>query len=104
MTNFFSKSIMKLRPSDGFLLGTYPVGHDPAGISFDGTYLLVANSGENTVMRVRPADGAALATYRTGKNPLCAISDGTYIWAANFGSDSVSTTNVAASTGGAAVQ
>lgn len=94
VTNFFSRNVMKLRPSDGALLGTFSVGDGAAGIAYDGTYISVVNNGSNTVTKLRPSDGAVLATLSTGRSPfgvaLVVTQTGTNVWVTNFGTDTVS--------------
>jgi len=38
-------SVLKLRASDGAVLGTFPVGSSPVGMVFDGANIWVASSG-----------------------------------------------------------
>jgi len=45
---------MKLRASDGGLELTAPVGSEPRGLIFDGTYILGADFGDTTVNRYKP--------------------------------------------------
>jgi YVTN family beta-propeller protein len=83
---------MKLRPSDGAVVGTFTVGDGPAGLAADATTLWVANHGDSTVTRLDRATGAVIATYTSGRGPFGVAFDGRHIWVANFSGDSVSTT------------
>ena len=49
VANSGSKSVTKLRASDGENLGTFSVGGEPLGIAFDGANIWVANSGSKNV-------------------------------------------------------
>ena len=92
VTNYFGKSVTKLRAADGLNLGTFKVGDGAAGIVFDGTSLWVVNNGDSTVMKLSPSSGSVIATYATGKGPFSVAFDGSRIWVPNFGSNSVSMT------------
>jgi DNA-binding beta-propeller fold protein YncE len=52
VTNSGSANVTKLRASDGFNLGTFPVGGSPFGIAFDGANIWVTNSGGTTVSKL----------------------------------------------------
>jgi len=43
---------MKLKASDGSLVGTYSVGSYPIGIAFDGANIWVANNGSDNVTKL----------------------------------------------------
>ena len=75
-----------------------PVGTFPHSLAFDGTFIYVANSGNNTVMRIRASTGVVEGP------PIAAVSspgemafDGTYIYVANILGNTV--TRIRASTG-----
>jgi DNA-binding beta-propeller fold protein YncE len=76
-------SVLKMRPADGAILGTYTVGHLARDMVFDGTSIWVCNSNDNTVSRLRAADVALLGTYPTGAQPRGITYDGVKIWVAN---------------------
>jgi hypothetical protein len=82
-------TVIKMRPSDGQVLGTYTVGSDPRGMASDGTNLWVANFGSGTVTRLRISDGASQGTFAVGTNPVAVCFDGVNVWVANNGSSSV---------------
>ncbi len=51
-TNNVSSSVMKLRPSDGTLLGTFTAGTNPWGVAFDGANIWVTNNTSNNVNKM----------------------------------------------------
>ena len=46
-----SGNVIKLRASDGTILGTFPVANFPVGVAFDGTNIWVANYTSNSVSK-----------------------------------------------------
>ena len=69
---------------------TFPVGKQPYGMAFDGSYIWVANYASDTVSKLRPKDGAALGTFKVGRGPIGLVSDGANIWVTNNAGGSVS--------------
>ena len=90
VANFFGKSVMKLRPSDGVVIGTFPVDDGAAGLAVAGPHLWVANSGTDRVTELRILDGRVVERFRVGKTPAAVAFDGTHIWVPNSGSNTVS--------------
>jgi DNA-binding beta-propeller fold protein YncE len=109
--------VIKLRASDGAILGTFPVGPSvPTGspqlmpnnaIAFDGTNLWVTTpifgSQQNVlpwlqnpdpeagaVTKLRASEGTRLGMFPVGHTPLGIAFDGVNIWVANQGSGTVS--------------
>jgi len=76
--------LIKLRASDGTILGRPHAGDVPWGITFDGLHIWVSNIG-NSVVRLRPGNGMIEHRYQTqtGANPRGILFDGTSIWVAN---------------------
>ncbi len=56
VSNFSSDTVIKLRASDGSLLGTFKTGNGPTAMAFDGENLWVANSGSDSVSKIRGRD------------------------------------------------
>ena len=84
--------LMKLRPSDGSVVSTYP-DVIPAGLGdlvFDGTHIWLANGSADTISRFRPVDGVVDATYPVGDGPASLVAVGSYIWVANVNDGTVS--------------
>jgi DNA-binding beta-propeller fold protein YncE len=52
VTNIVGDSVTELNASDGSLVGTYPVGSYPYGITFGGSHIWVANSNGSTVTEI----------------------------------------------------
>src|SRR5262249_37480786 len=51
-------TIIKVRASDGAVLGTFPAGGDrPIGVAFDGANIWVANYGSSNLAKLRASDG-----------------------------------------------
>jgi len=80
---------MKLRASDGALLGTFPSGSAPSCIVYDGSNIWATNWDSNTVTKIRASDGVTLGTYPTGSLPTGVGFDGANIWVANAVDDTV---------------
>src|SRR3990167_2285780 len=53
VANYGSKTVTKLRASDGAVQGTYEVGTHPVGMAFDGANIWVANSGSKDLTKLR---------------------------------------------------
>jgi DNA-binding beta-propeller fold protein YncE len=77
--------VTKLRASDGTLIGTYPVGHTPYFMAFDGSNIWVTNGGDNTVTKIRASSGALVGTYPVGLRPDMVAFDGSNVWVTNDG-------------------
>jgi len=91
VANYGSSNVMKLRASDGGILGTYSTGgNGPRALAFDGANIWVANYGSSTVTKLRASDGGILGTYSVGGGgPRGLAFDGANIWVANYGSSTV---------------
>jgi hypothetical protein len=90
VANWVGNSVMKLRPSDGSILGTFKVGTRPLDLCSDGANTWVANSDSNTVTKLRASDGMVLNTFDVGSKPHGVLCDGSNIWVANNESNNVS--------------
>jgi DNA-binding beta-propeller fold protein YncE len=66
------------------------VGKAPAGVTFDGTNIWVANEDSNNVMKLRASDGAVLGAFNVGMEPGMVAYDGANIWVTNGRGESVS--------------
>jgi hypothetical protein len=80
-------NLLKIRPSDGAVLGQYTVNISVSGaldaMVFDGANIWISNDG-NTVSKVRPSDGTMLGQYPVpGGNPGGMVFDGENIWVVN---------------------
>ena len=80
---------MKLRRTDGAVLGTYAVGNVPRSVTFDGQNIWVSNAYSGDVTKLRPSDGSLLGTYPVGSFPEYLAFDGVNVWVANGGSNNV---------------
>jgi hypothetical protein len=52
ITNYRSSTIMKMRVSDGTVLGTFPTGSEPLVPAFDGANIWIPNSEGNSVSKM----------------------------------------------------
>src|ERR1051326_2303533 len=68
VTNLDDNTVMKLRPSDGAILGTFTVNEDPLWIIFDGENIWVCNRNGYSVTKLA-VDGTVLGTFFTGVGP-----------------------------------
>src|SRR5215469_3155566 len=80
-----SRAVIKMRASDGALLGTFtfPNEVDPFQMVFDGANIWVTNAGLNSVSKIRASDGQLLGTFAVGKDAEGVTFDGANIWVAN---------------------
>src|SRR5262245_37066069 len=58
---------------------SFPVGHQPRGMAFDGQNIWVANHDSSTLTKLRANDGAALGTF-PAQAPHEVTFDGATIW------------------------
>src|SRR5437016_4766660 len=89
ISNFTTADVIKMRPRDGTILGSYPAGSGPSGIAYDGTNIWVADNAPNTVTKLRASDGSTIGTYPAGSYPVGCIFDGRDIWVSNAGDGTV---------------
>src|SRR5215203_2799417 len=87
VANQLGDSVMKLSPSDGSNLGTFPTGNKPVALAYDGENIWIANKFSNNVMKVRAGDGSLVDTIKVGRSPEALLFDGNSVWVAN-GEDS----------------
>jgi hypothetical protein len=75
--------VTKIQAGTGAVVGTYSIGGGlPAALAFDGTNILVGNSG--IVTKLLASTGAVVSTYSVGGSGLA--FDGRNIWAVSPGS------------------
>jgi YVTN family beta-propeller protein len=83
-------SLTRFRPSDGFRLGTHPVGFgnvNGGGLAFDGTNLWLA--GESFLRKIRISDGTVIESFQVTNVGAGIAFDGANIWVANYGAGTV---------------
>jgi hypothetical protein len=83
-----SGTLVKLRASDGAVLGTFALSFHSVGVSrirmaYDGANIWLASS--DTVLKVRASDGAILASIATPASPGYMVFDGANIWVTGGG-------------------
>ena len=72
------------------LTTSFPMGHQPVGLAFDGANMWVTNYLDNTVTKIRTSDGYdAGQTFSVGSNPAGVAFDGANIWVANSSANNV---------------
>jgi len=74
VSNSGSNNVMKIRPSDGAILGTFAV-NQPGALLYDGSSIWIANSSAGFT-KLRASDGAALGTVSTPAQVLAMAFDG----------------------------
>lgn len=79
--NVGANILIKLWPSDGAILATYPVP-DPYSVAYDGANLWTTDCNGQAVTKIRPTDGAILGSFPTGGCSNSLAFDGTNIWVA----------------------
>ena len=72
-----SRTVSKLRASDGASLGTYTVGTGPQGVCFDGANIWVTNSGDNTVSKL---SSTLTPNTPVGSNVCVSLSCGSVVF------------------------
>jgi DNA-binding beta-propeller fold protein YncE len=70
-------------------VGTYPVGPEPFGITFDGTHIWVTNIVGDSVTELNASDGSLVGTYPVGSYPYGITFGGSHIWVANSNGSTV---------------
>ena len=109
VSNFNSKTVTKLRASDGTCNGvanppgssvsacSFAVGSFPQDVAFDGANIWVANNSSATVTKLRasdgtcngvanpPGSGVTACSFAVGTNPVGVAFDGGNIWVTNNG-------------------
>ncbi len=58
------------------------VGNGPSDITFDGSYLWVANAQDGSISKIRPRDGVVEDTFSVGTNAFGVAYDGSHVWVA----------------------
>lgn len=89
VANSNSNNIMKIRATDGTILGTFSVSSFPTAIAFDGANIWVT-SDPNNVTKFRASDGVNLGSFVVGAGPRDLAFDGTNIWVMNNAGQNVS--------------
>jgi collagen triple helix repeat protein len=79
VVNSGSNNVMKVRPSDGAVLATYPCGNTPQSVAFDGMNVWITNLGADTVTKLRVSDGTSW-TFPAGTRPSGILFDGANVW------------------------
>jgi DNA-binding beta-propeller fold protein YncE len=83
-TDFYLSTVVKVRASDGVVLGRFPV-YEPLRIASNGPDVWVANE-LGDLYKVRTSDGVVEAIIDLGSSPLGQVLfDGTNIWVAGGG-------------------
>ena len=93
----FSRSVVKLRASDGQNLGGFTLPVDPFGLAFDGSHIWATLGANGTVAKIRTVDGAIVGIFNAGPSPLKIAFDGANVWVTNQTASSV--TKIRASDG-----
>lgn len=89
VANNGDNTVSKIRPADGVVVATYPVGQAPIGVAVDGQQVWVGNSASATVSRLRATDGLLIETVNVGQNPAGILVANGFVWVANFDSNTV---------------
>lgn len=90
-------NLVKLRASDGSMVGTVVTGGTCTDVLFDGSHVWVSTPDTGSVAKVRATDGVLVGTFPAGSLPWGLAFDGANVWAVNNIGDSV--TKIRASDG-----
>lgn len=90
----YKKTIPLLEQTVGNRPISIPVGTQPRGLCFDGTYIWVPNFGGTpgacTISKINAATNAVVATINTGgTRPFAIAFDGTHIWVSMFADSNI---------------
>lgn len=91
VSNGEDSTVVKIRTSDGVMVGAFPVGFSPNGMAFDGANIWVTH-GSRSVTKLRANDGAILGTFSVGSataSPSDIAFDGANLWVTNAGDNTV---------------
>ncbi|MBA3961895.1 MAG: hypothetical protein H0X40_08345 [Chthoniobacterales bacterium] len=77
-----TKSVSKIRPSDGAILAILDTGTSPAQMVFDGANVWVTDQSDHTVTKIRVSDNVIVGTYSVSSAFGLAF-DGTNMWVGN---------------------
>jgi len=84
-TDFYYSTLVKVRASDGVVLGRYSGVYEPLRIASDGTSVWAATE-LGDLYKVRSSDGVVEQVIDLGTSPLGQVLyDGTSIWVASWG-------------------
>jgi hypothetical protein len=94
VVNNGNANVMKLRASDGTILGTFNpfnpgTTHNLTAMAFDGANMWVVDSFTGLVGRVRVSDGANVVGAAVGTTPGSIAFDGSNMWVVNNGDNTV---------------
>jgi hypothetical protein len=80
--NEYDITITKIRASDGFNLGTFPLGAATGSYGcFDGANVWVTGgNAAGIISKIRASDGALLGSFPVGSEGQACAFDGTSIW------------------------
>ena len=81
--------MVKLRASDGVVLGSFPVADGPNAILFDGENIWVTSDIRNKLTKLRASDGATLFVRDVGDIPRGLAFDGVDVWVSSQLEDTV---------------
>ena len=97
VSNSSTDTVSVIRPNDGGVIATIPVGDNPqsVAVSPDGLRVYTANANDNTISVIDAASLQTIATYFTAARPynIVVSPDGTRLYVANYTAQSVSVLN-----------
>ncbi len=95
VVNQGAKTVQWIDPTSGTIVHTYPVGNGPNALAWDGLFLWVSNSLDNTIIQIDPDrdsavdPGAVGEPIAVGRTPNALLWDGTSLWVANRGDSTI---------------
>jgi hypothetical protein len=75
----YPNTVLKIRPSDGAVIGSFTAGADPKGMAFDGTYVWLTNIAGSSLRRIKASDGST-ANFFVGGATYGIAYDGANLW------------------------
>ena len=91
-------TVTKINTLTGKIVATVTVGVQPRGIVFDGSYIWVANGGDDNIMKIDIDSNEVVATVDVGDSPYGLCFDGTYLWVSNYQDGTISKVDVDSNT------
>lgn len=78
--NHNGRSVSKIDPTYGTVIGTYSTPGQVSGIIFDGEHIWASNRYSGSITRFRASDGTLIGTYAVGNGPQSFAFDGSHLY------------------------
>ncbi|PIW36401.1 MAG: hypothetical protein COW24_05575 [Candidatus Kerfeldbacteria bacterium CG15_BIG_FIL_POST_REV_8_21_14_020_45_12] len=81
-SDFANKKVLKIDPTSRAVVATITVGSGPRGLAYDGQYVWVANSTDNSISRINTSNSniQTVSVSPLGSTPRFLVFDGAKLW------------------------